>query len=61
MKIGRYELAAVLDGTGRVNAAEVLHRDGTHNPWAAHRDLLDSNSDLVLAVGEACANVVEHA
>ena len=51
MKVGRYELAAVLDCTCRVYAAVVLQRDGTDNPWAAHRDLLDNKSDLVLAVG----------
>jgi glyoxylase-like metal-dependent hydrolase (beta-lactamase superfamily II) len=51
MRVGSCDIVALFDGTGREPAAEVLRRAGSVDPWAAHRDTLDDNGDLVLAVG----------
>jgi len=49
--VGAVRIDPVLDGILRAPAEEVLRRPGVADPWALHRDLLNDQGELELAVG----------
>ena len=49
MQVGEYEILPVLDGQGRIRPT--AFRGTTEETWAPHRDLLDADGMLPMAVG----------
>lgn len=52
MRVGSIEIVPLLDGVARIPAGELLrYRGPVEDPWTAHRDLLEEDGSLELALG----------